>query len=434
MNSDLLKIVLDEQKAVSGELKQAMEEEDKDEGNFQNFSNATIPPYLKDLVDFQDAIGSITLENYEEKAEIVSNLPFFKKFLSRSIGYIKRLVHYRLAKELKGIAYFLSKLHKLCPKLELAEFLNNETPKLTRYLYDLGDIPLSLILQKKERDYTIHKYDHDSFYFVRENPKIDKNNQLMQVILSCNQQYLDDFIEYGWPKNSLGYAIKFDDVDLLRTMTEIPEKIYVVEMKYSYAHFSNDLLVSTMKYAVVNGSFNVVKYLLSKNFKMTSNAIENSAVSGNVKLYKFLAKKYKTYIEPRGDFVTAAKYYRLPILNITEPNGEEWFEFYHGCARAVVYLEEADELPLEENADTGGPDFNAYMGGERELAYYWVDHGSHYTEPDDHGDSLFTAVCRNKDKEFLDLIKKKGGKITELKKRHMPKRARGYWVLNDDFF
>ena len=380
----------------------------------KDHSTIPIPLYLQPLVSYQDAIADVTEENYAERADFMVHCEFFQQFPNRAIGYFMHILGQRVP-EVDTYVKLCQKIFEIDSSEQYRSALLKKAPPIfIRRLYDLGLYQLQEALSSSASG---------TFYFYKEKPfPIPKNKDESGPFMN-GAKFLDDYIKYGCPKDSVQYALKYDDVELLKTFKKLPGEINDLECP-TKSFYSKPL--SPIAYAARMNSVNCVKHLLTNQKNVNTEEILEAISSGNMELFTLLSSKEQKTSWRYGDsyFEKAAEAYRLNFLNIFDIPEDDmtWYNVCSYCARALIYMADKGYLPTEGEIDSGGPDWNVYVQGEPELARLFVENGSDYLCWNETCECLFLSAYQDGNKEILEAIKKRGGTIKQLKKEEKEMR------------
>jgi len=95
-----------------------------------------------------------------------------------------------------------------------------------------------------------------------------------------SEEYFEHLIDYGWPKSTYGFAIKFDDLDLLKQLSSSPTfKPFQIEWSvFEVGYNPKNHEMTTI--AAFFGSLNVFRYMVLNKFPLNDCGFEMSLLSG----------------------------------------------------------------------------------------------------------------------------------------------------------
>ena len=224
--------------------------------NIDKFDNLIILQKFFDSLDINSNFDSINFQNIDsfflsyEISQLHVNHPFI------SIKVILNLISYLFKNYLPQNKNFLN---------DLIYHLSSNSPIILYHLFKQNLIEKENIL-KFNFTKTQRKFIYRIFYLEIQNQyKNYFNSKIYNSLSKETYEKFDEFIEFCWEKNSIGYFIKYDDED--NFILKYNEKNTLFYINY----FESGLLekkMSTLDLTCFYGSLKCFKYLyLTKNIK-----------------------------------------------------------------------------------------------------------------------------------------------------------------------
>jgi len=274
-----------------------------------------IPSYLEDIVKFQDMFSRPPSEE---------NIPIIESD-GEIIYYISVLVRIRPF-ELERIAKICLEYGKRGEKFQsaLIKMLSYDNMRLVYELFLAGFCDFGIILGylRHYRNF----YSH--LYFFKENPsflgKIQKLHskvkyqdsffQKYSKELITNERTRDEYINYGAQKNSIEYALKYDEIEILHNSSANPD--FDIQGVIEWSPFEWSLKPDDLNYLTVSahfGSINCFKALLMKGSIVNQKVFFCSLHSGNFDIVHICERFCK--IEPIEAIRIASDYWNSDLFD-----------------------------------------------------------------------------------------------------------------------
>ena len=183
-----------------------------------------------------------------------------------------------------------------------------------------------------------------------------------------------DLLQYGYEKNTLRYALKYDDLEFLKEATTANDWTYSKRLFPS--PFEPSSSMSLLCFAAKHGSIKCFNFLIEKGAKIDQEVIDAAISSGNIELFNIIQSKSPQF---RRSLVTASKYYHLDIANWLLMNTETSDIFLDnlietGNYRVVLYFAQPSDIVY--SIGTWTPLSRAAVNGFLSLCTYFIRKGA----------------------------------------------------------
>ena len=232
--------------------------------------------FLSQVTDFSDLRNYcvsqklILSANEENKDEIVEKISKFdKELISWCNSLLCRYYSMHIRKQ-QIYFYILTKLNGSYDDYKKA------SPQLIHMLFKQGKFTLN------DCRSLVDTNDEVRFFFSRD---LGIKQSDFHDYKELSDEEIDEVIEFCYPKNSIEYAIKFDDIDLLQNICagidfDISKK---VKKNASDGIFMSDELTA-IELAAACGSLQCFKYLFMNNATIDENVAEYAIIGGNIEI------------------------------------------------------------------------------------------------------------------------------------------------------
>jgi len=256
--------------------------------------------FEKTLYDDQEILQLLPIMDLDFCVERIVTLPTFRPFmLNKAIHQCSENIKHPMFKE-----KILQLSSKLCPVL-LHRLYNNGVlswEDVLPWLRGGNAFILGYYFRRQIRDF--------NEYIKMQNP-----NYLCRGFQDLNEQAIDDMIEYGFPRQSIEYILKYDCVDdlneYLSINTDQNKNTWSWSafewLKDTNKSFTNDLLTFTG----IFGSIRCFKVLLLNGYTIYPSLGGASIIGGNLDIINNL--KILDQISPKY-FSFAAEYSYYPLM------------------------------------------------------------------------------------------------------------------------
>lgn len=284
-----------------------------------------IPEELAEMIDFQDQFFGDT---HELKEISLNDVKLFTDTII--IGVSIRPF------KLESIFSCVIKYFK--DELFVKSFVKecfDRCPVLFHRLYQNGAITIDTVinLQKIKWNHIISLYFSKSELFIKE---FDVSRKQIMYTQFIDHPHLDSLIKYGFQEGSIGYAIKYDDLESLMCMTGSPEFSLNKNIEWTPFEWSLEPKEFTpLAIASHFGSVKCFRYLLSLNSVITKNVFKCSVYGGNLDIIHLCST-----INPEYDLKYPLRYCHESISNwfISQSNSTFEMSFISFYLRCVLYL------------------------------------------------------------------------------------------------
>jgi len=226
------------------------------------FSSLRTKGEILDLIEFQDKIFAnqpdISLDYNVDPHFMIDSLIYFIRirpfFLEKIVDFMSKIVH-----DSKISTIILMKSVQFCPVLCYYLFKNGR--------YDLDTVRKQL---KEARNYISYLYFRDF---------LDDFDILTKPIIKMDLKIpnsLEEVIKTGFEPNSLGYIIKYDDLDRLKCTFENP--MIELESPIEWSVFEWSLVpedLTPFSVSAFFGSLNCFKYFLVSGCRVNNDIINS---------------------------------------------------------------------------------------------------------------------------------------------------------------
>jgi len=195
--------------------------------------------------------------------------------------------------DLDFIVDFCSKLMKN-PKISanfkkrlISDCLSSNSSVILERLYCMGELTMNDIIEKGPKNRVGLKYflGHfpslkvDKMYFDKKTIEYIRNNDIIELV------------HFGWPKTSLGYSLKFDDVDSFLSQSNYPGFNHNTEVIWSVFEWANK--PKSTKPSVICahfGSLKCFKQLLLMGCVICEHTAQSSCFGGNIDIVRLVSE------------------------------------------------------------------------------------------------------------------------------------------------
>lgn len=107
-----------------------------------------------------------------------------------------------------------------------------------------------------------------------------------------NCALIEEICQFGYPKDSLGFCIKYDDIDQFKQVTSAPDFNFNMRIPcIDCIHYSRSTSFSLLSIAAFYGSVEVFRYLLEKGAYYTESTAKLSVLGGNWSIILYLTDR-----------------------------------------------------------------------------------------------------------------------------------------------
>jgi len=272
-------------------------------------SSIEIPEEFIPYITIQDALDGNEYITDEEIANVFhensTNLEFLE-FLAQELAECPRRRHTMVEKVRNFCKMALQTIESRVFKEYLLSQLMKNCPKIARHLFDDG---FYQFFEIEEQLNILHHYIPASYFipfihiFDRFTKNFTKPNEHTYQLLQLkkdNYSFLNELIQYGWPRKSIGYAIKYDDVEKLKEIYEQPSFKHLPSIDWSTFEWAKD--PNTTDFWAITayfGSLKCFRYLLM-NKKCPQGFTTSYAIMGGnldiIRLCEYPQMVYSQYI------------------------------------------------------------------------------------------------------------------------------------------
>ncbi|EAY22893.1 hypothetical protein TVAG_076400 [Trichomonas vaginalis G3] len=303
------------------------------------FTNFRIPEKMVPYVNLQDILNGLSLSNIDNAVKYISAnfTPGFYEEL------ILNIIHF------SEIRPNLVKVYSLLCSMLLTKLEPNFKPILfrlskgifLRYLFLEGIYSLEDIQSKCKQDLTQYFYFAPELDIPKECEEITKYGSIYKryyELRKDNWRKYKDLLELGFDRGTLRFSLRYDDVDLLVSLSSDPT--WTLSKKLFPSPFENSYPMSMLAFAARYGSERCFKWLLDKGATFDAEVPENIIIGGNMNLFNILTQKKTNF---KHELVTAAKYFRMDIadwLLVNSDNSEVFISnLIESCNyRTILYF------------------------------------------------------------------------------------------------
>ena len=411
------------------------------------FTNYKIPETMVPFVKIQDALSVLDESNFKEVLEIISknitSETFYEELVLQIIRFtqIRRNFQYYalLTKELFSILgspnYFREIVYYFAKGLYL------------RALYLAGVFSLEDVENKCKKDISQYFYFAPELGIPRSAQEITAFGPIytrLGVLRKDNWLLYNDLLQYGYEKNTLRYALKYDDIEFLKEATKANDWTY--SKKLFSSPFEPSSPMSLLAFAAKHGSIQCFYFLLENGAKITQEVIDAAISSGNMELFKVIQSNTSQF---RHSLITASKYFHMEIANWLLMNTETSDIFLDNLIetcnyRIVLYFAQPSDIvysigtwtPLSRAAVNGllslctyfvgkGAQINptkidaftplhaAAQAGYLEVCRYLVMNGADINPKDDNNNSPLYLAAEKNNYNVVDFLLSKGAPINQ---------------------
>ena len=166
------------------------------------------------------------------------------------------------------------------------------TPFIIYKLYNNNIYTKNYILNNKFVNNLIISYFPEIFPLKFRKALLYNVSEKDFTIIFSNKNLLYEKIEFGFFKNSLGYILKYDEINLFQEI----DNIYSKKIKINVDVFEFSLKIgiySLISFSAFFGSLKCFKHLILKNYPISDDTYQNLISSGNIELiYLFDLQNY----------------------------------------------------------------------------------------------------------------------------------------------
>lgn len=205
---------------------------------------------------------------------------------------------------------------KYCENIEfkrvLLQLAFKEAPVLIRNLYvrNVYEITELLPLISQHAEFIHYCYFAERMGSYSEFSHISMKYKTKGI--DFGSQQLQESILYGYPKRSIEYSLKYDDIEILRDFYSDPN-INNKTIEWSIFEWALPIPEPTLlKFSAYFGSINCFKYLVTNGSIVEEDVVEWAVSSGNIDLV------HLAYIDPNQlpkMFERAMEYYQTDIID-----------------------------------------------------------------------------------------------------------------------
>ena len=247
---------------------------------------------INEVIFIQNTILSL------EKKTIIDTFNELNNNLNLSNELIIDLITYEISLLPKIRPFIIEKIINFCKyfiNLNINKYFNHSlllnsmilSPIIIRKLLELNIYNYSDVLNLPLETYGIYtSLLFYPYYNKFGNRLIDKE---FLELLNINSNIINDFINFGWVKNSIGYIIKFDDIENFQKLNfDFTQKIKWSYFEWSFQPYSLNFLSFSAHF----GSIKIFKYLVLNNVEITDEDIISSISSNNIDIFSVLKSKF----------------------------------------------------------------------------------------------------------------------------------------------
>ena len=388
-----------------------------------------IPKYLKEDVKLKDFLAAIQRSNVKNIVEFLKESTYSNsyqklKYLAMNIAYFAKLFtnqcrnYYILSRELGKLDDFGVDFKKAL----LGECVSLSSGRLLRFCLDGGLFTKEQVFERIKPNMTF-----DLCFFVvtaldwgMKHIIFDKcpPNKQGKKLNENDIRTIDNIITDTYDKDSLEYYIKNDQVEEVRKIIEEPKYKKDKELPTPYGVETEEARY-LLDFACFYHSEKVIKLLIEKDFKLTTTALLNAILAGDIEIVKLLVSTDKVKISP-GSFSVAIKYHRWDIANYILQNADCQRQLGMGLSqmiqwrnpRAVMYGIQTGR-PVNDPNVKEGPLSVACRAGEVNLAVALIDKGASVLRlPDYYPHSPLTLACQYGHSDLAKILIQKGADPT----------------------
>lgn len=208
-------------------------------------------------------------------------------------------------------------------KYELISHCSKKMPTIVYRLFRLGVYSVSDIQNEMHRN---NSFSFCSFFrdhvdnvvsIIREScfPREMSSSEFSQI--PANE--LESMIKYGFLENTIGYSLKYDDVDKLLQILDCQSPNQVDDIKWP--HFEWALKPNSLNLLAIAGFFSSIKcfkHLLIKGFSISEKVLQCVVFGGSLSIFHLCHEYWNVFTEAN---CFAAEYCRTNLLEYFFQNG-----------------------------------------------------------------------------------------------------------------
>jgi ankyrin repeat protein len=408
------------------------------------FSNYKIPEAMLPFIKVQDSLSVLCDENLNDVKKIFLESVTSKQFYEEAIINILRFAKIR-TENLRCYAELCKSLVSEFGTEFREQLLCNARGLLLRELYKIELFTLDEIKEICEDNISQYFYFAPELDIPKEAEEIRLFGQVysrLNILRKDGWALYKDLLKCGYEKNTLRYALRYDDLDFLKEATQANDWTYSKRLFAS--PFDPGPTLSLLSFVGRYGSIKCFKFLLEKGLKIDQETTDAVIASGSEELFELLRENTKTF---RRSLVTAAQYYRMDFADWLLANADTSDVFLDnlievGNYRIAIYFASPSDIvysigtwtPLSRAAfngflsmcmffvangavsnptkqDTLTPLHAAVLSGYSEVCKYIISIGVNINPTDDnHNTPLYLAAQKNNTKA-VELLIKNGAEI-----------------------
>ena len=410
------------------------------------FSNYKIPDMMLPFVKVQDALSVLDETNVDDVKKIITTNITTQLFHEELVLHLIRFSQIR-SNSLKYYAQLTKDLISIFGE-NFREILYTYAKGLfLRSLYQAEVFNLDEIRQKCKLDISQYFFFAPELDIPKEAEEIRSFGPVytrLGILRRDNWQLYKELLENGYEKNTLRYALKFDDVNFLEEATKALDWTYSKRLFPS--PFEPSSTMSLLSFAARHGSMKCFNFLLEKGMKIDQEVVDSAIASGNMELFSLMRTKTNQF---RRALVTASRYYHIDIADWLLLNTETSDVFLDnliesGNYRIVTYFASPADIsysigtwtPLSRAAVNGflslciffmanGAQVNpmksdaftplhaAAQSGYLEVCRYFLSNGANINPKDDNNNSPLYLAAQKNNYQIVDYLLSKGAPINQ---------------------
>ena len=233
------------------------------------------------------------------------------------------------------------------------ELLERSRALFNRDLYNRG-LFSSDDIRKRIKTYTdlayfyLPEFGTEILNLKQDNYRFNSVNKCLEMYKKNDWKDYKDFLMYGYQKNSLGYAIKYDDIELLQDLIQTNKDSFKTYLEIGLFEGFGGLLMPVSACAYY-GSINAFKFMLKNRVGCVDQSIASFSIKGgNMEIINMCENLGVDYSSMLGE---CAKYHQYRIFDhlLSEGASKNYTVeicLSNGNLLALLYLIQSKSVPL----------------------------------------------------------------------------------------
>lgn len=318
-----------------------------------------IPNHALPIIELQQLLCSLSEENVEDICEQILSSGFSQGTTNkyelcceiRLINRVRPASTYAFAKLIKILSERLPNYDLIRHIFEHGRTIYHADVILMQKLFTIGVIGEEFIINFHKK--LVNRPLLFAFYFAPDikyfdnyilSRRIAVENQFdgifknYQKYRENNFRLLREYVEYGWMTQTLGFYLKYDDVDSF--IVQCAERSIELNSKtYSPFEYLIESATPLIDLAAVYGSSQIFKYLLESLSVLPKDIPKYAVIGGNYEIIRLCVQKGLDFSDA---LIPAVEYHRNEILNWLTMQGIAASTFYSSVMKdnllALIYF------------------------------------------------------------------------------------------------